>query len=463
MSKSIHHKVRTSQPQGFVGLSSVPLANGLVCAFTPVGRNYINQANKGTPGTNTGFTIQESAIVRYLGSSANICMNGGSYSRQTPFVYNRLNFPDPDITVASVFIPYVNGTAACTLLDAFGPAFERPSVVSLESGQLVAVQGQDTVSGKITHQNTPTYLAQNCAVYTNRHKSGSAYQALWLNGIKSSTTTTSVAQSNYAPYALQVGSNTTPAQSVGHFMSAAWDRILTDAEIKSLSDNPWQIFAPIEQPIFVGTTTTVVSITAIGDLAATEATVDTFAASGTASAQGSLVVTETSVDTFGSSGATLAQGSLAVTEAGVDTFAASGTAPAQGSLAVTEATPDTFGSSGITLAQGSLASTEATQDTFAASGSAPAQGTLAATDVTDTLAASGTAPAQGSLAVTETSIDTFGSAGVALIQGSLAVTEATVDTAAITGIAPVAGTGNLAATETSVDTLSISGVVLAQG
>ena len=44
-------------------------------------------------------------------------------------------------------------------------------------------------------------------------------------------------------------------------MSAAWDRILTDAEIKSLSDNPWQIFAPIEQPIFVGTTTTVVSIT----------------------------------------------------------------------------------------------------------------------------------------------------------------------------------------------------------
>jgi len=40
-----------------------------------------------------------------------------------------------------------------------------------------------------------------------------------------------------------------------------WTRAISDTEIKSLSDNPWQIFAPISQPIFVGTVAEVISIT----------------------------------------------------------------------------------------------------------------------------------------------------------------------------------------------------------
>ena len=37
---------------------------------------------------------------------------------------------------------------------------------------------------------------------------------------------------------------------VGGQVSAAWDRVLSDAEIKSLSTNPWQIFKPIPRRIF---------------------------------------------------------------------------------------------------------------------------------------------------------------------------------------------------------------------
>ena len=36
------------------------------------------------------------------------------------------------------------------------------------------------------------------------------------------------------------------------YVASLWKRALSDAEIKSLSDNPWQIFAPIRTPIFVG-------------------------------------------------------------------------------------------------------------------------------------------------------------------------------------------------------------------
>ena len=49
------------------------------------------------------------------------------------------------------------------------------------------------------------------------------------------------------------GNGTTAGYDRSATFAASFNRALSDAEIKSLSDNPWQIFQPVNRPIFVPT------------------------------------------------------------------------------------------------------------------------------------------------------------------------------------------------------------------
>ena len=82
-----------------------------------------------------------------------------------------------------------------------------------------------------------------------RHDNVGGEQSLWVNGVKDPQTlafsgATSVGRDWVGQQA---------ASSYGHgYLMLVWDRALSDAEIRSVSANPWQVFEPVRVPIFVG-------------------------------------------------------------------------------------------------------------------------------------------------------------------------------------------------------------------
>jgi hypothetical protein len=72
-----------------------------------------------------------------------------------------------------------------------------------------------------------------------RHINGQS-QNLWLNGVKDAASGAFTGNSiSFGFYGFNASSGTGTS-----ILNAVWNRALTDAEIKSLSENPWQIFAP---------------------------------------------------------------------------------------------------------------------------------------------------------------------------------------------------------------------------
>lgn len=74
--------------------------------------------------------------------------------------------------------------------------------------------------------------------------SGQFDGSLWLNGIKKST-------SRYTTPAAQNVSRMSGASDVTGLLSIRYARQLNDSEVASLSNNPWQIFQPLQRRIFV--------------------------------------------------------------------------------------------------------------------------------------------------------------------------------------------------------------------
>jgi hypothetical protein len=167
--------------------------------------------------------------------------------------------------------------------------------------------------------------------------------------------------------------------------TSLFKRSLSNAEIRSLSDNPWQIFAPNRSVLNYAS---VASSGSTGTLAKTTAA-DTSAASGSTTIIGSLAKTN-AADTSAASGSTTIIGTLAKTAA-ADTVVASGSVGSNitGTLARTNAV-DTVVASGSTTVIGSVAKTSLA-DTVVASGSTTIIGTVARTNAADTVVAVGAA------------------------------------------------------------------------
>jgi hypothetical protein len=227
------------------------------------------------------------------------------------------------------------------------------------------------------------------------------------------------------------------------------DRYLSDDLIKSLQNNPWQIFESEPEVVFYPAAASGAS----GTVNATNAS-DTSAASGATTVTGSVAKSNAS-DSASASGTATVTGSLAKTNAS-DTCSASGSigSAVSGSLAYTN-TSDTSAASGTTTVTGSLAKTNS-GDSVSASGTTTVTGSLAKTNVNDAVSASGAVGSAVSGSVNRTNAsDTLAASGTTAVTGSLASTGSN-DTASAAGTTTVIA--SLAYVE-SRDSIAASGVV----
>lgn len=220
------------------------------------------------------------------------------------------------------------------------------------------------------------------------------------------------------------------------YLTAVWDRALSDTEIRSVSANPYQVLKSPRRALWLDVVTGGV---VTGTLAATDVA-DTASFSGTAAAPsvtGTLSATDAQ-DAASFTGSLIFSGSLSATES-QDSAAFSGTAYAPG-------------------VSGTFAATDsADAAAFAGTAYAPGvSGTLAATDGADSAAFTGALSFVGALAAVEVQ-DSSTVAGAFGPSGSLAATDQK-DSATFAGSHASGAAGSMAASDQS-DVAVFAGVV----
>lgn len=227
-------------------------------------------------------------------------------------------------------------------------------------------------------------------------------------------------------------------------------RGLTDAEVKILSANPWQIFEDPFASFFYIPAAAGVSGTLAQTLDNT-----TLAASGTPTLTGSLAQT-LAATTLSASGTTTILGTLAQTLAAT-TLAASGTVGSPSSGTVVETLDDTtLSASGTTTVVGTAAQTLA-NTTLAAAGTTNILGTVGTTLGNDTLAASGSVGSAVSGSVSGNLANTtLAASGTTTLLGTVSYTmENTVSSAQ--GTTSVTGTVGVTLANTTLAATGTSG------
>ena len=235
----------------------------------------------------------------------------------------------------------------------------------------------------------------------------------------------------------------------------AWNRAISEAEVKSLHQNPWQIFRPLPRRIFV-------PVSAVSDILATlnvTEGAETLTSSGTVSGAtgvtGTASLTE-SAETLTASGAITVGATLSQTEA-AETLSAAGTvlAVVTGTLSQTEAA-ETLSSVG-TIALGAALSQTESPETATSSGTVAIGASLSQTEAAETLSASGTVVSGvvGTASINEAA-ETLAAAGTLAIGGTASITNA-AQTVTASGAIQITGAGNLIEL---AETLTASGIAL---
>jgi hypothetical protein len=219
--------VRTTQPQTAVGIDwSNPITRGLVACLDANRRVLIN-GSETRPLTLTNpvrrASQQEYGSTTYQGTMQAIKAPPAASS---------------NVTMLSLFIPSTE-------------VAERTygQLGQTASGNMFSVaSGDGTTAGVVRFK---IYLGSTRIIGASqanagvpnlaiaRHINGQS-QNLWLNGVKDTSGGTFTGNSvGFGFYGYNTSSGTGAS-----ILNAVWNRALTDAEIKSLSENPWQIFAP---------------------------------------------------------------------------------------------------------------------------------------------------------------------------------------------------------------------------
>jgi len=172
------------------------------------------------------------------------------------------------------------------------------------------------------------------------------------------------------------------------YLCCAWDRQLTSSEIKSLSDNPWQIFEPEIVRIWVDDQVTGGAVTgnASGSLSAVSLSPVSGSASGAASASASLSAVSLTAVNGTASGASVASGVFAPISLSAINATATGSANASATLASISLSPITGTANGETVvagnASGAFDDVALSPVSGTASGTASATGLLSAISLT---------------------------------------------------------------------------------
>jgi hypothetical protein len=223
-----------------------------------------------------------------------------------------------------------------------------------------------------------------------------------ISGAKSGTAQTAIGSHTMGPSigAQSTGGTAKHSGTIEYVL--VFNRALSDAEIRSISENPYQVLRPANDRLWLDVVAGGGGVS--GSLSAIDAP-DTASFSGSASAPsvtGTLSATDPQ-DAASFAGALIFSGSLSATES-PDSAAFAGTAYApgvSGTLAATDSA-DSAAFAGVLSFVGSLAAVEA-QDSAAAAGAFGPSGSIAATDQKDsaTFAGSYTGGVAGALAAAD--------------------------------------------------------------
>lgn len=236
---------RTSQPQSPVGIDwGNPITKGLVFAWeASLGKDMVSGVLH-----NRGATVQKSVGRNgvQLGISG---ASGASNFGSSPTFSNGAT----------------ETTAMLDIYFASGSPSEKPFgqwdgnnhwLIELDAGNLIWVAAQDSGAARRRWDATGFITAPGWYRIILVWRGG-ASAAAFVNGVDVSASlfvvNNTAMEIDSTSQILSIGQTGPMTDIIGGFISGAkfWRRGLSDAEIKSLSANPWQLFKPSAKPIFV--------------------------------------------------------------------------------------------------------------------------------------------------------------------------------------------------------------------
>ena len=234
---------RTSQPQDAVGVDwSNPLTRGLAGAVLPVFGEVVNRVPYSLPAP-SGYGIGPTNTGLAFKSTSNNVRPGfavpGQWARPTGdmtlLTMTKLNaIPSGSAREAGTFAGGTNQSYGMLVSIANGIIF---SYIGAGGAQVSPLHGQAADLNRHVHVGTVTQ--STVSLYRDGLFRASATNPGY--GVFSPSYDFKILGDN--------GSGNAAVQDL--FVTALWHRALSDAEIKSLSNNPWQIFEPEVQRIWV--------------------------------------------------------------------------------------------------------------------------------------------------------------------------------------------------------------------
>lgn len=259
----IKRQHRTKKPNVGVPLNKHdPLTRGLRYAF---------DFNEGGGGYSVGLPNMALPVVTStiptdgtIGSATNVTWHPGRYLTWASSTTSYIDCGANDDTTAEVtWIARVRPTTLTGLLTLFGQnktdGTESIDSVYLESSKLSWWVG--TGSGTSTQfiNGTATLSANTWYRFVGRRSgaAGAWTYTTWINEEQddtASTATNPLVQSSDGTFRIGFAGAYTGAPFVGDYdYFFLWDRALIDADLLSISRNPWKIFEPVNQRVYFNT------------------------------------------------------------------------------------------------------------------------------------------------------------------------------------------------------------------
>ena len=234
-------KIWTKQPQGNVEIDwGNPITRNLVSAFLP-GQRYpfVDIASKIVDSATTRLSVGPGSrgTEAFRKDSANWSVSFNSFTRWT--LPQTAGFPA--ISIFTLFEQF--DTTSTGNIWAAGQNGTVSSVFIKENTGAISLQG--AANDATTIITTPFTLDTN-RPYAITGIIQTNYRELFVDGVSAVSSTSASTLSN-STFTRSTAGGTL---NIGLFCSFVWVRRLTVSEIKSLTDNPWQIFAPQRTYVF---------------------------------------------------------------------------------------------------------------------------------------------------------------------------------------------------------------------
>ena len=242
---------RTSQPQQPVGIDwGNPITRGLIEVYNPVtALSSIDNTTYSTTGT----------VLKVVNRRGQATFAGSGSGAGKTRVFSRLTSaaecsifasvtPKGAISATQSFGGSGN-TSSANPMFLIGSGSTDASQVSFRVRNLAATNQEVTSASGVLVADTPITIAGCRSEAGNFHR-------VYANGLRLATAAaTAIGAVDYNTFAAHGLLRTSFGLQVGSEVNLlmAWNRALSDADIASLSANPWQIFASLSRQVWVPT------------------------------------------------------------------------------------------------------------------------------------------------------------------------------------------------------------------